>query len=73
VEVTVSQEFLTAEFLGLTLTEQISKCRAMASEAERLASVGSRAREEYRKLEREWTYLADEMECFRKQKAGSTD
>ena len=57
------QKFIAPEFLGLTLKEQIEKCRAMAAEAKSLAAGASAEnREAYLNLDAKWSELADEME-----------
>ena len=55
-------EFDSAEFIGLTNTARIAKCRAFAAEAERLAlDANGGAREGYLELAKKWSDLADEM------------
>ena len=49
------------DFRGLTLEEQISKCHAMAAEAESFAAVNPHARDGYMDLAARWSQLAEEM------------
>lgn len=49
------------DFRGLTLEEQISKCNAMAVEAESFAAVNPEKRDGYLELAAKWSQLAEEM------------
>lgn len=48
-------------FRGLTLEEQISKCHAMAADAESFAAVNPDARDGYMDLATRWSQLAEEI------------
>jgi len=50
-----------SDFRGLTLEEQISKCHAMAAEAEGFAAVNPDTRDGYMELAAKWSQLAEEM------------
>lgn len=61
--VTMVLELDTGEFVRLSRTQRIAKCREMAAEASRLA-VGKRSdvSASYLELATQWSTLADEME-----------
>ena len=59
----MSPDLDAAEFLSLSPTQRIDKCRAMAAEAERLAETANiDSRASYKELAIKWIDLADEME-----------
>jgi len=55
-------DFEPVQFRGLTLEEQIAKCRVMAAEAESFAAVHAGDRDQYLELAAKWCNLAAEME-----------
>ena len=57
-------DFNSPDFRALSRKEQVAKCREMASEAVRLAQIGSVDRcRQYSELAVAWTALADEMDA----------
>ena len=57
-------DYSSIDFRGLSQKEQIAKCREMAHECERVASIGNdEKRAAYSNLAMRWSTLADEMEC----------
>ena len=57
----MSPDFEPDNFLGLTSEEKISKCYAMAAEAERFAAKNTDQQREYLSLAARWYELAEEM------------
>lgn len=59
---TMTSTLDAAEFMRLSPTQRVAKCRAMAAEAERLAaSARGEMRASYSTLATQWSELADEM------------
>ena len=55
-------DFSSIDYHGATRAERISKCRAMAEEAQMLASGQSETRESFRLVASRWRELADQIE-----------
>jgi hypothetical protein len=56
--------FKADEFSRLTPSQRVNWCRQMAAEAERLAEAATpRVRAAYAELAKQWTALANEIEC----------
>ena len=61
-EAIMSPHLDASEFLSLSPHQRVAMCRAMAAEAERLASAASgEMRGSYVELATQWSQLADEM------------
>ena len=62
---------LSAEdFWAATPVERIAKCRHMAVQAERLAAgANPDVRNDYLRLAKEWTALADDMQTWERDRA----
>jgi hypothetical protein len=60
-----AMEFNSAEFFAASEKDRVSKCRAFAAEAERLArAANGDTRDGYLELAKKWVALADEMEAL---------